>query len=388
MENSNISKELSFEEKIDALRLSNSERIGPVSFHKLVKKFGNCKDALKSIISLYEKKGLRIFSYENAVAEFEKSEKIGARILFWCEKDFPYRLKKLYDCPALIYVIGNTDVFNKKSAGIVGARNASVNSVNFAKNLAKDLSIADVSTISGLAIGIDAAVHTGSLESEKSGSTIAVVAGGVDDIYPMRNREVRKNIIENGGAIVSINLIGAKPKASEFPRRNKIIAGLSGVVAVIEANEKSGSLITAKYAMEQDKFIFAVPSFPGNIAGTGTNMLIKNGARILECASDIMPFIDKPNKNFQDEKIALQKSLFEKEDDFYFNEEMLQDKKLGDADDIKKQILSLLNENPTSAKNIYKKVNADKSDLDMAILELELDGKILEIRKSEYIKIF
>lgn len=200
--------------------------------------------------------------------------------------EYPERLRKLKGKPEKLYVRGKLPDPNKKTVAIVGARNASDYGLTLAKTIARIMTLNDVQVISGLAMGIDTAGHIGSIEVEKP--TFAVLGCGVDICFPAHNSNVYERILDYGGGIISELDIGTPPLPYNFPLRNRIISGLSDVVIVVEAREKSGSLITADYALEQGKTIFACPGRVGDSLSRGTNNLIKQGAYILTSADDVL----------------------------------------------------------------------------------------------------
>lgn len=199
---------------------------------------------------------------------------------------YPDKLKVIYDPPIVLYVKGNKKILNNKSVAIVGCRLPTSYGKNIANNMAYNLSVNNINIISGLARGIDTCSHIGCLKA--NGTTIAVVGCGLDRVYPEENKLLFENIIKSGGAIVSEYIVGTKPLAKNFPRRNRIISGLSNGVIVIEAKEKSGTLITADFALEQGKDVYAVPGNITSINSYGTNELIKQGAKVATSVQDIL----------------------------------------------------------------------------------------------------
>ena len=199
-------------------------------------------------------------------------------------KEYPEKLKNIYDPPRKIYLIGNKSLLYQKGIAIVGARDATQYGKKITYNLAKELSEQNIVIISGLALGIDSYAHTGTVQ----GRTIAVLGSGIDNIYPKENLELARKIIKNKGCIISEYPLGTKPERLHFPQRNRIISGLSNGVVVIEASKKSGALITAEFALEQGKEVFAVPGDINKKQSEGTNQLIKDGAILLTSATDIL----------------------------------------------------------------------------------------------------
>lgn len=202
------------------------------------------------------------------------------------DKYYPEKLKTIYDKPIVLYIKGNKSILNKFSLAIIGCRDHTKYGEIVAKNISYQISKNNIVTISGLARGIDSIAHKETLKAK--GKTIAVIGSGVDNIYPEENKELAKEIIKNGGTIISEYVIGTKPQKMNFPARNRIISGMSNGVVVIEAKKKSGTMITVDFALEQGKEVFAVP---GNILSKnseGTNELIKQGAKLVTNVEDIL----------------------------------------------------------------------------------------------------
>ena len=201
-------------------------------------------------------------------------------------KEYPSNLKQIYDPPAFLYIKGNKEILNSKSISIVGCRDCTTYGKNTAIKFAYNLSNNNINIVSGLAKGIDAYSHIGCLKGKAK--TIAVVGCGLDRVYPEENRWIYNKIIANGGAIISEYIIGTKPLAQNFPRRNRIISALSEALIVVEAKEKSGTLITVDFALEQGKDIYVVPGNIDSLNSVGTNDLIKQGAKVLTKIDDIL----------------------------------------------------------------------------------------------------
>lgn len=201
-------------------------------------------------------------------------------------KLYPEKLRKIENPPKQIYILGDEKILNDFSIAIVGCRLCSEYGKKMAQSIAYNLAKYQINVISGLALGIDTNAHIGCLMNK--GKTIAVLGNGLDMIYPTENIEIADEIIKNGGAIISEYPIGVRPKKENFPERNRIISGLSNGVVVIEAKEKSGSFITVECALNQGKDVFAVPGNINSSNSTGTNNLIKEGAKITTCVNDIL----------------------------------------------------------------------------------------------------
>lgn len=235
-----------------------------------------------------------------------ESKVCNSSIVCFDDPEYPYLLKQIYDPPLVLFVQGNKKLLNQTQLAIVGSRSASINGRESAFQFAQQLVDAGLVVTSGLAIGIDAAAHKGALQ--KTAGTIAVVATGLDKVYPARHRVLARQIIESEGALISEFLPGTLPKAGHFPKRNRIISGLSAGVLVVEAALQSGSLITARCALEQNREVFAIPSGISNAQAKGCHWLIKQGAKLVEETADIISeliFLDKVNLLSQ-QKVELQ----------------------------------------------------------------------------------
>lgn len=279
-------------ERLARLRLIRTENVGPMTFRQLVERFGSAQDAIDALPDLARRGGrrrpLRVPSPDTAEREMEANARAGARIVVFGDAAYPRALAAIEDAPAAISVVGHPHLLSTRSLAIVGARNASMNGRRLAASLAQAIGSGDYRIASGLARGIDGAAHEGSLET----GTIAVVAGGIDVIYPPEH-EALYHRIADAGAIVAEQPIGTTPQARHFPSRNRIIAGLSLGVLVVEAATRSGSLITARRALDQGREVFAVPGSPLDPRCAGTNGLIKEGAAFLvESAEDILRVLD------------------------------------------------------------------------------------------------
>ena len=273
---------------IQWLQLIRTENVGPVTFHQLLETYGSAENALAALPDLAAKGGRKAplntpppATIKKEIARLHKS---GGRYITAADKSYPLGLSALRDAPPVIAVLGNADLLNKPSLAIIGARNASLNGKKFAAKLARDLGQHDYIITSGLARGIDTAAHEGALDT----GTIAVVAGGIDVIYPEENADLYRSIKDQGGLIISEMPAGTKPKAQHFPRRNRIVSGLSKGTIVIEATLKSGSLITARMAGDQGRDVFAVPGHPADPRASGPNALIRDGAILTRSADDII----------------------------------------------------------------------------------------------------
>lgn len=274
-------------ERIDRVRLIRAENVGPVTFARLLERFDTATAALAALPDLARRGGrtapLRIPSKSEVEKEAASLERRNGRWLFKGEADYPRALAAVDDAPPVLAVIGFPALLARPCVGIVGARNASIVGRKMAEKLARDLADAGFTVVSGMARGIDTAAHQGSI----AGGTAAVVAGGVDIIYPPENEGLYQDLAQRG-AILAESPLGTEPQARHFPRRNRLISGLSLGVVVVEAALKSGSLITARFAAEQGRDVFAVPGSPMDPRAQGCNRLIKEGAALVEGADDII----------------------------------------------------------------------------------------------------
>lgn len=349
---------------IDALRLIRSEHVGPMTFFQLVKFAGSVKKAIEMAPGLSQrggrKKPITIAPRAAAEKEFEALTAHGARLLLYGEHDYPRLLQTIADAPPVLTVMGNAHLFaHDKLIGLVGARNASANGCAFARKLAADLGREGYTVVSGLARGLDAAAHKGSMAS----GTVAVIGGGIDNIYPPENEALYREIAE-AGAILSEMPFGMKPLAHSFPGRNRIIAGMTRGLVVVEASLKSGSLITANYAADYGREVFAVPGSPLDPRCTGTNGLIKQGATMVESAADILA------------NISPMRELPLAEHDQGFSEPpppSLSDDMMRDA---RHSILEALSPSPTLLEEILVVTGLTPHVLMAVLLELELAGRL------------
>jgi DNA processing protein len=272
--------------RLSWLRLARTENVGPVTFARLIARFGTAEKALAALPALARQAGaraIRIPPLEAAEAEIEASEAYGARLVAACEPDYPPLLAALSPPPPILALLGREPLAARPTVAIVGARNASAAGRKIARDMASALGQAGWVTVSGLALGIDGEAHAASLST----GTIAVLGGGIDHIYPPQHERLYAAIAEKG-LIVSESPFGHRARAPDFPRRNRLITGLSRGVVVVEAAERSGSLISARIAGEQGREVMAVPGSPLDPRAAGTNSLLKQGAVLVCTAEDVV----------------------------------------------------------------------------------------------------
>ena len=273
-------------QRLACLRLIRSDNVGPVTFRELINHFGGAEPALEALPELSRRGGrqsIRICPAGQAEAELRAAEKIGARALFTIEPGYPPALAALDAPPPLLYVKGEANLLVRSAVAIVGARNGSATGQKLARMFADALGRAGFVIASGLARGIDAAAHEAALEH----GTVAVLAGGPDNVYPPENARLQSQIAERG-CLISESPPGFVPRAQDFPRRNRIISGISLGVVIVEAARRSGTLITARAAADQGRLVFAVPGHPLDPRAEGTNRLIKDGATIATGPEDVL----------------------------------------------------------------------------------------------------
>jgi DNA processing protein len=351
--------QLSDSERRAWLSLSRTENVGPVTFQNLIARFGSASAALEEIPRMARRGGGKSFVLpdpRDAADEIEKLAALGGRMIAACEPDYPRGLAAMDVPPPLISVIGHPHLLKKEMVAIVGARNASALARKFSDTLARDLGFAGLVVVSGLARGIDAAAH----EAALAVGTVAVVAGGVDIIYPPENDRLYA-AIKNQGVIVSEMRLGEAPQARHFPRRNRIISGLARGVVVVEAAEKSGSLITAQYALEQGREIFAVPGSPLDPRARGANRLIREGATLTEGAEDVLAVLSPMlGGNFR-EPDSMSPTPPPADD--------------GEADRIRAKVEEALGPAPVEIDELIRQLGAPPGAVQTVILELELAGR-------------
>lgn len=270
----------------DRVRLIRSANVGPIVFHQLLARYGTAGKALDALPELIRKggyQGTALCSADEAEDEIAAVEKLGARLLHLDESGYPPLLADLPTAPPVLTVLGKIELLSAPGIGVVGARNASAAAIRFTRQLSADLGVQGFSVVSGMARGIDTAAHQAALPT----GTVAAMAGGIDVVYPPENQALYESIAATG-AVVCEMALGTKPQARHFPRRNRLISGLSLGLVVVEAAMKSGSLITANYALEQGREVFAVPGSPLDPRCRGTNNLIRQGAVLTEGVEDVL----------------------------------------------------------------------------------------------------
>lgn len=350
-------------EKIAWLRLIRTENVGPITFYQLLQNFGTAQKAIAALPTLSRKGGrlkdIKLCSEDAAMAEMEALQALGGKMIFAAEALYPLALSTIEDAPPVLSVLGNPKLLNLPCIGIVGARNASLNGRKFAEKLSKDLGTGGQIVVSGLARGIDASAHNGAIAT----GTIACVAGGVDNIYPPENMKLHAQIKEEG-CIVAESPLGMEPMAKHFPKRNRIISGLSAGVVVVEATVKSGSLITARMAAEQGRDVYAIPGHPFDPRAAGPNKLIQDGATLVLDASDIL-------QNLADFS-GTRQSLSEPPQAYWQPEDLSEN----DTETARDLILQNLSPTPVTVDELVRTCHLTIPAAQMVLLELEIAGRV------------
>jgi DNA processing protein len=357
---------LTDDERRDWLRLIRSENVGPRTFRALIDHCGNVRDALAALPQLARRGGAsapgRICTRAEAEREMAAAQSQGITFVALGEPDYPLRLAMIDDAPPLIAVHGELAALARPTVAIVGARNASAAGIKFAERLARELGEAGLVIASGLARGIDAAAHRGSLTT----GTVAAIAGGHNSIYPPEHVTLADAIAENG-VVLSEMPLGHEPRARDFPRRNRLISGLAAGVVVIEAAQRSGSLITARMALEQGREVFAVPGSPLDPRCEGSNNLLKQGAAPVTEANDVTtalrPIFERPSRfsaQEPDHPIAPSQPKQSREP----------------SDEERNRLVALLGPTPVGIDDLIRLSGLPPAMVRTVLLELELAGRL------------
>ncbi len=355
---------LDFAERRDWLRLTRTSTVGPVAFAGLLARYGTAGAALDALPELVARGGRRskmvIPPLEEIEAEMVACEELGVQLLCSCEADYPKYLKALDPPPPVIAVLGQAEILQRPCIALIGSRNASAVGLRFARQIAGELGAAGYTIVSGLARGIDTSAHHGALET----GTAAVLGGGVDHIYPRQNEDLYREMAVRG-ALISESPLGYRATARDFPRRNRIISGLSLGVVVIEAAERSGTLITARYALEQNREVMAAPGSPLDPRTKGCNRLIRQGAALIENTDDIIDVLE-----------SRMSARFEEGPDSYHHPNVDWNEIDRQMETARDSILALCSPTPTIRDEIIRQSGLSVPVANAALLELELAGRI------------
>ncbi len=324
---------------IDRLTLIRMDGVGPVKYNQLINEFGSARSALDNL-------AIKDSLHDSVSREIELMNRKGSEFIFDDDPRYPVNLKSMHGHPPVISVLGNPDTLSKESVAMVGTRNASANGLKFMGQLSYEFAENGFLVVSGMAMGSDAAAHQGALKSSKNNVTVAVLAGGVDQPWPIENESLYKSIIERG-CVISDMPIGTKPIAKYFVKRNQLVAGISNQMILGEATDKSGSMITANHMIKLSRPVFAIPSHPTDPRSFGPNSLIKSGQATL--CMGITDFFKKDTK---------------------INEKKIQ---------VESNILELLSQKPLSESEISLILNKNVSDIKKELVILEINGSIIRV---------
>jgi DNA processing protein len=345
------------EDRFSWLRLLRSRKVGPATFRRLLREHGSAQNALAALPEMARAAGIE--GYEICPpgvieAELKAAKAANARLLCLGSADFPDALNDLSDAPPMLWAVGDVSLLHKPCIAMVGARNCSSLGARMARGLATDLGKRGYVVVSGLARGIDTSAHMAALDT----GTIAVMAGGVDVIYPAENTELARDIAQSG-LRVSEQPMGVTPQARHFPRRNRIISGLAQAVVVVEAAAKSGSLITARDALDQGREVLAVPGHPFDARAAGCNLLIRDGATLVRSAEDVIEALPQQQTKLFDAPLT----------------EMPVESPPSGAT-LQSEILARLGPSPIAEDQLIRDIAATAGEIGPALVDLELDGRI------------
>lgn len=353
------------EDRLARLRLIRSHRVGPSTYRRLMAEHGSSTAALDALPAVAEEAGVaryRPYPEAQALNEMKAAKRAGAELLCLGDANYPLRLAQAPDAPPVLWALGKLELLQRPAIAIVGARNASSLGARMTRRLAHDLGEAGFAVVSGLARGIDALAHKASLET----GTIAVLAGGLDQIYPSENVDLAHDIARQG-LCLSEQPFGLSPQARHFPKRNRIVAGLGQAVLVVEAAAKSGSLITARMALDLGRDVMAVPGHPMDTRASGCNILLRDGAVLARSAEDVVEALESPMSREQ----AV----------FAFKEPppsaaQPEGRLSAPAGDLAAAILSRLGPSPAPEDQLIRDLDRPAAQVSQMLAELEIEGRI------------
>ncbi len=359
------------DEKAFWVGFSHVSGIGPVKVSSLLGYFGSLERAWEAPAGQLRLAGLDERALTNLLEtrrklslerEMARLERLGVSVLTWDDEEYPFRLQQIPDPPPVLYVMGSLSVEDEIAVAVVGTRRASAYGLEAARKLADGLARNGVTVVSGLALGIDGSAHKAALDA--GGRTLAVLGSGLDNIYPASHRGLADRIVESGrGALLSEYPLGTRPEARNFPPRNRIISGLSLGVLVVEAGERSGALITARYAAEQGREVFAVPGSMFHVTSKGTNRLIQEGAKLVLSLRDVM---EELNLDVVSEQIVARHRLPE--------------------DPTEAKLLALLSEEPTHVDDLCRESGLPTATVTSTLAMMELKGLVRQAGFMQYVK--
>lgn len=388
-------------QRLDWLRLIRSENVGPRTFRALLNHYGGAGAALAALPELARKRTgrpIKIAALADCEREMEELGRMGAQLIALGEPDYPAALRVVDAAPPLLAVRGRLDALHRTMVAIVGSRNASANGLAFTERLAREIAAAGHLIVSGLARGIDARAHRASVAT----GSLAVLAGGLDRVYPIEHADLLEEIIETGAAVTEMPL-SWDPRGRDFPRRNRIVSGVALAVIVVEAAQRSGSLITARFALEQGREVFAVPGSPLDPRAAGTNDLLRQGATLCTSAEDVLnaiallvtdgiearPILQEEEQSETGEPLWDESDLFgelpppETSPGFELDEASpdvaLSSVRLGKFaphSEVRARVIGLLGPSPVSVDDLIRAAECPVSRVRTVLLELELEGRL------------
>ncbi|MBY0350131.1 DNA-processing protein DprA [Tabrizicola sp.] len=354
------------DDRLDCLRLARSRRVGAVTYHRLLAEHGSARAALAALPGIARAAGVEdyeICPLGVVIAEQKQGRAAGARLVVHGQAEYPTALTDLPDAPPVLWTLGDITLLNRPAVGMVGARNASSLGTRMARRLGQGLSEAGLTVVSGLARGIDSAAHEAALDGD--GRTVAVMAGGIDVIYPAENDGLAR-LIDARGCRLSEHPPGLEPQARHFPLRNRIVAGLCRAVVVVEAAAKSGSLITARAALDYGREVMAVPGHPFDARASGCNMLIRDGALLVRGPQDVLEALGAPCQAQPDPEMRLAPAPVPAASQRPLKEVAL----------LHSMILSRLGPSPLAEDQLMRDLNVTSAQLAPELVNLELEGHI------------
>jgi DNA processing protein len=366
------------DDDIARLRLVRADGVGPITFRRLLARYRTPSRALEALPELAHSGGKSsppaIPSVAAARLEFDQTANLGGRLIFFGDPDYPPLLAHLDDAPPMIAVLGDVALLSEPAIAVIGGRNASAAGFRLAETLAEDLA-KHLTVVSGLARGIDGIAHTAAM---RTGRTVAAIAGGLDVAYPAENTNLQRLIGERG-AVITEAAPGTQPQARHFPRRNRLIAGLSLGVVVIEAARRSGSLITARIAQDLGREVYAVPGSPLDPRSRGGNDLIREGAILTETAEDVLDnltgfgalFPARPREETADPPSCV-------------SEEVTQLEQPTDLDQARSRLVALLSPTPVKVDDLVRRCQLSAGTVLAVLLELELAGRVVTLPGNRF----
>ncbi|MBO9402180.1 DNA-processing protein DprA [Shimia sp. R9_3] len=356
------------EARLLRLRLLRSRRVGATTFHRLMTEYGTAEAALEALPGIARSAGVPRYSaasLQDAERELKDGRATGARPIFFGEPEYPALLADIPDAPPMLWAQGQVDLLHKPTIAVIGARNASSLGLRMAARLSKELGEAGFTIVSGLARGIDAAAHAAALET----GTIAVYAGGLSRPYPAQNLTLAGDIATQG-LCLSEQPPAMEPRARHFPARNRIISSLTRAVVVVEAASKSGSLLTARIALDQGRDVLAVPGHPFDARAAGANILIRDGATLVRGAEDVLEVLTTLPLRAQPPAVPT---------DIPADPAPRRERSLRETAALHSEILGRLGPSPLSEDQLVRDLSLSPQKLNPALLDLEVSGKITRL---------